>query len=732
MRSVRAVCLGSLLCVSCSGESPEPTTRLQQYLAGEIELEPGEAAELNAAFAESAVRGAGYADNAVEGGDPEHWSPVVRWQDGRWVAADVTPWIAAGDIDRNGRFVPCAKTACDESAAHPLIGAAARLDGAGTVDWSEGSRGIEFGPDGVLLNPRLVELLEQAAPAPALSAQSSLPVVVDAPPLRSHDPPPGYDDSSSSDCDCDDFVDFDCNNSSGSSSGGSSNNCAVSHSHRAPWFDLQSLLLVAALAWTLRRGARRESALRRLWHRVLTLTVPCLLLCASPAQAQSPEARASLEAGKKSLAAKDYTNAIAELERARQQGGGAAVLAPLAQAYEGAGWLPEAYVTLGELGPAGAERMQKLEPELAFVSAQVSPPNITLTVDGRPVVVDAKSKQIVVLPGKHVFSASAPGYATAQQPFQAERGTRNTVVTIVLAAPATLIVQGFAPDAIIAIDGAPVGQGQWTGSVNPGQHLVQVYKPGGPSYDFPINAASGQTLQLPPPAPRPRPVAVKPPPPKRDNRGLFVLGHLGFFALTARPEGFEYDLITRDDGTQAQGSGLMWWAGATAGYRLTRGVALGGLLAYGRGGGEGSITQVESVAGSYQTHTGPADFTLQFIRFGPHFRFMAGGDRARFLATVSLGASYQMVDLVHVDIADQGGVLVERGNYEHNETGVGPFWGFDLGAEFNPGDHMLLGVAFDFYLDRTNGISGDPYGGTAQGYVGFSARVGWHDWRHEP
>ncbi len=445
----------------------------------------------------------------------------------------------------------------------------------------------------------------------------------------------------------------------------------------------------------------------RLRRRLPALFSACLLLSTgSPVLAQALDTKASVDAGTKALLAKDYATAIVELETARQQGAGAAALVPLAQAYEGAGKLPEAYVILSELGPNGEQRLKKLEPELGFVSAQVAPSHATLSVDDKPMLIDPKSRQIVVTAGQHVLSARADGFAPAQQSFQVERGTRSTVVSIVLAQLATVSVRGFAPDAVIAVDGIAVGAGLWAGSVAPGQHLVQVYKPGGPSYDFPFTAVAGQTVQLPPPdASAVPPVAATPPKKRRWEQGLWLLGQLGFFGLTASPDGFEYDLVRDDDsGEMREGTGAMWWVGATGGYRVSRGFGVGGLLMYGRGGGTGTFTN--STGGD-----SPANFTLQFVRLGPHVRFMAGGDRARFLTGVSFGGSYQMVDLVD------------------HEAGLGPFWGFDLGAEFNPGDHMLLGVAFDVYIDRTSNISGDPYGGTVQGYLGLSARVGFHDWK---
>ncbi|HEV8247760.1 MAG TPA: hypothetical protein VGP93_18425, partial [Polyangiaceae bacterium] len=293
----------------------------------------------------------------------------------------------------------------------------------------------------------------------------------------------------------------------------------------------------------------------------------------------------------------------------------------------------------------------------------------------------------------------------------------------------------FAPDAIIALDGKPVATGQWTGAVAPGAHLVQVYKPGGPSYDFPIDAKPGQTVALPPPTSAPVPTPEPPRPAKRHRfvEGLYLVGQLGFSGLTAKPDGFSYDLYYDEDtGTNREHVGFAWFVGGVAGYRLSRGFGVGGLLLYGRGGGGGTMHQIEpSSLGGVLTHDGPADFLLQYVRLGPHFRFMAGGDRARFLAGTSLGAVYQFIDLEQVDLVEQGGALIERGTEHHDDDGFGQFWGFDLGAEFNTGDHLILGFAFDFFLDRTNGISGDPYGGTAQGLVGLSARIGFHDWKND-
>jgi hypothetical protein len=303
-------------------------------------------------------------------------------------------------------------------------------------------------------------------------------------------------------------------------------------------------------------------------------------------------------------------------------------------------------------------------------------------------------------------------------------------------ATAHVFVHGFAPDALIAIDGAVVGQGSFSGSVQPGSHLVQVYRPGGPSYDFPIVAQAGLTTQVPPPsAPMPpAPPAVEPPPPVKSTPrwedGPYLLGQLGFVVPTTRPDGFHYELARDEDtGREREKSGIGYMVGATAGYRVVRWFGMGGLLMYGRAGGEGTLQQsVRTSTGGLLGHEGRADFTVQSLRIGPHARLMAGGNRARFLGGMSVGAVHTWVDLEYPDVSAQNGVLVERGTLHRDSNGIGQFVGFDLGAEFNPGDHLLLGVAFDLFVDGTSKLSGDPFGDTALGYFGMSIRLGYHDW----
>jgi hypothetical protein len=698
MRCIRPWYVGSLLLVSACADAPtaEDASELQAFLTDAAAPTPAERQRLNAGFARQAVRAWGYRSAGVQPRDAEAWSPVMNGEE----AGDVSAWLDALDITERGVFAPCESRECSRrplsdvqrAALGPrlsslnafqtverLTGAALRLAGAeADIRWTEGLEVgmVLHGQDGVVeINPRLLELLSDGA-----SSRVGQDLVAPSPEIASRQNddqgpvpvPPAPEPRASP-------APLRNHEPPAGQTSDSSSDCDCGDC---------DLIDVRCAVQPLASGDQP----RRLLSRQLFLALAALTLLARRRSRSSRRAKHARRAGWAMRFLSAVALGLVTCPADAQTPDSGSRLAA-AKTHEEAGRYPEAYVALGELLRDEAllkkpdrERLRRqrdaLEAKLAFVYVEVEPATASVLVDGHEAIVDPSSKLVVVNPGPHHIAARAEGFLDAGQSVATQAGRKAVVRLSLSPSPTVAPVQSPLPAAAVTPPKEPAAAPQ------------RVYK---------------------------------------FRQGPYVVAHIGFAILTARPSGFRYkthfDEETKQD---REGPGLTSLFGATAGMRLTRGVGIGGLVMYGRGGGTGTVTQIElNGSGGTLTHEGPADFTQQSLRIGPHARFMAGGDVARFLVGTSLGAVYAWLDLEHVDVVESGGSVVERGTYHHDYSGIHPYWGFDLGAEFNIPSHFLLGFAFDVLIERTRNVSRNPFGGTAQGYIGFSARVGVHDWKSE-
>ncbi len=662
---IQSVAVFAIVTGCAAAPSDGETSELREFLMGTTSA-AGDAAYLNELFSRRAVRASGYRDAGVEAPVDERWSPVAVMEGDEPVPAGVEAWLQAGDIAESGSFEPCV-TPCPSVPARSIEDEAA-------LEARLTAAGVDARVDRVA-----GAALRLTAPDYQLRwvSASDYAIVID-------------------------------------------------HEHRLITLNAG---LVALLA------PQREGANGMVFEGGPVSGEPSTSGNLTQDEPEAPSSGRLLESDTDTTAKPLVLRSHEPPEDYQASGGGCDLFDDVDCTGSDNGDSSSCAITRRPRKPAqaGGRWVLPVLPLFFGMAAGVFWLRRRLRRGSRL----GRFSSWFLFSSVLLLSLSAPRVAAAQD-------AADTSAPAGEQAAATLRVQGFAPDAVIAIDGQAVARGQWSGPVAPGQHLVQVYKPDGPAYDFPIEARAGETIDVPPasaappppPPPPPAPIAEPPPPPpppakRRFVRGPWVLAHVGFAALTATPEGFSYErTVDPDTGETSTTGGLSLVAGASGGIRLTRGVGIGGLLMYTRGGGNGTVSQVvgDSTTG-FIHHEGPADFTAQSVRLGPHFRFMAGGDRARFLASTNLGVAYNFIDLEHVDLIAQGGNAIETGTFHHDYDGWSPFFGFDLGAEFNPGDHLLLGVAFDAMIDMTSSISGNPYGGTSQGYVGFSFRIGYHLWQ---
>lgn len=160
-------------------------------------------------------------------------------------------------------------------------------------------------------------------------------------------------------------------------------------------------------------------------------------LWASPARAQSTEARERFEDGVARFDRHDYAGALGAFQRAYELSGRPTVLLNLGVTHQALGHDAEALANLRaylaarvERSPAqraAAERaVQELEQRVGHLRLVTDPDGAAVTLDERPPVRDADGDPIVG-PGRHTITATLPGYATAREHVTVAPGERRTV-----------------------------------------------------------------------------------------------------------------------------------------------------------------------------------------------------------------------------------------------------------------------------------------------------------------
>jgi hypothetical protein len=712
---------------------------------------PEDADLLNEAFARQAVRGGGYRREGVEGASEDGWSPVVKERAGEGeAAADVRPWVSAGDINEAGRFAPLAGL-CPEAAQIPLTAdglspeeldlsgledrmarlscATSRLAGGGAagvqVAWAARgaplSAGIVISEDGLTAraNPRLLHLIpfnESAAavPPPAIppppsggealaaspggegsgasaSANGSAKNANDGPPpLENHPrPKPEYDAPRGGCGSCNDP--FDCD---------AGRNCNL-----------------GSCSMTSRRGDLNALL-------VSSLFVSALVLRRSRSRSRSRD-----RAERPDSAARRFGRALARRVSS---------LLLLA-------------VCLALAASASAQQPQRSK--RVPVRIEVTPSQAVITMDGKPLPA-GPSGAVEIDPGKHTFAASLDGYDPAEQTVTVQPGAKDTAVSLKLT-PNKAFVTIRAPDQgfYIAIDGAVVGQGSWSGLVAPGRRLIQVYRPGGAAYHYPVDAVAGQSFTVPSAAAPAAPPAAQPPPPSSyperpadagavppfhpvpapnpQVRGFYVLGLASLLWQTGVPYGFEHE------GEAAPG----FTFGARGGYRINNVAGVEFLVEYGRIANSGVLVQAQNTDRDGDGNVfdaeaaidrSPADYILQSFRFGPVFRMTSSGPVHRFVGGLGIGALYEIIDLDHVNMewSDAQVRYIKNGFYHHDYSGFSPFILLEGGYERSIGN-LLIGGRLQIAMESVAGLEGEPYDSTFQARFGLGLHVGYSMWKKD-
>lgn len=403
----------------------------------------------------------------------------------------------------------------------------------------------------------------------------------------------------------------------------------------------------------------------------------------------------------------NFDAAIAEFEAAYAERPRASPLVNLALCHKSLFHYPKAIAALeralehhrdtmeAEDRAAAEHAIAEMRALLGYITVEVTPPHAVLYIDDDALPPNAKDKPIPLGPGKHRIGARAEGYESAEELVTITSADRDKIVKFALVPNmGWVVVKTGDPEMAIALDQQPMALGEWAGLVEPGTHLVQMYKQGGAEYAFQVLVVAGKAQEVRPdvggvpialpkttPATKtakksaPKKIAKPPAPPQR---GFYGQGTGGAFVMFG------------EDGA----GGIV---GGRLGYRTSTRIGLEFMFDY-----------LNNRIDTTSLVTGRNRAVLNIARVGGGVRLMSPGRTTRFVATIDAGFAYKWLDA-------------------GNSPGAVPFGNLDLGLEFD-WSGVLLGVA----AQQSVFLGGDETGGAElqdpRVTLGLGVRVGYAGW----
>ncbi|MEJ7729345.1 MAG: hypothetical protein WKG00_09020 [Polyangiaceae bacterium] len=438
----------------------------------------------------------------------------------------------------------------------------------------------------------------------------------------------------------------------------------------------------------------------------LAMSAPAWLVAPGAAWAQEADAtyKQHMENGVKLYQERNWSGAISEFQAAYSAKPKASPLLNIALCQKAQFQYPKAIATLESAlarhgdsldaadNAAAREAVAELRSLLGTVRLTVVPADASLRIDGEPLPAGSGRTPIALGPGDHVISASAPGHAPAEQRINVSSGDKDKPVELrLIPNQGRLTVTARLTDSPIAIDQQRVGEGHWSGLLDPGPHSVQIFVPGsstdGVGRQVMVRAGGADQVKEGDAAMVPLTEGLPPgyfvtggetETPMADLRGVYALAHGGILLL-----------LGADVGTTL---------GVRLGWRPRTPFALEALL------------QADRI-----TNVNEPDANLTMFRIGPNVRFMTPGRSTRYVFAIGGGISID-----HVDSLDASS----------SATGVDGYMNVEHGLETDVGDLVLGGVAYNtlFWL-----------GGPTDGHVddstvafGLALRLGYKTWRDRP
>jgi hypothetical protein len=456
--------------------------------------------------------------------------------------------------------------------------------------------------------------------------------------------------------------------------------------------------------------------------------------------AATASARRHFHLGVKLYRDANYKGALAEFEAAYRDKPGPGSLQNVALCLKALFRYAEAAQSLRlllarhaeELSAAEREAMEKAVQEfeslVGKLDLQLEPPDAELSIDGRPISREERSKPLLLNVGEHTLLAEAPGYARYTQVVRVASAQELKVSLRLKPTSGFLSVVASDPKAAIAIDDEPLAYHTWSGPVVPDvEHVVQIYREGFEPFEQTVKVEVGKTLRVEGELGAPSgvvdehaPLPQKPaaPPRLRGSSGYYGLAVLSVVGMNDTPLNYE---VTSGTNMSLPSFGLR------GGYRISESIAVELGFDVGRLDAKGACEADPAVPAT--TCWAKRDFSLRSLRFGPNLRLMTGGEKLRFATGIGVGiVSHEL----KVEAAEASDMTARKGG---TASGIDPYFSLELGAAYNY-RHLLAELAVIAYIEGATGLRGafddsEQRAVFADGtlpMLGLTLKVGYSSW----
>jgi len=358
---------------------------------------------------------------------------------------------------------------------------------------------------------------------------------------------------------------------------------------------------------------------------------------------------------------------------------------------------------------------QELEALTRHLRIHATPAAASLELDGVALTEAERKWGLPANVGEHQLSVSAPGYATKVLTIRIASGQGPVDFKTKLEPVAGFVtIVTEQKGAAIAVDGRALDYESWSGPLEPGEHVLQIYKAGYATVEEPFDVVAGEHKMIRASAGGELEESAAGAP---KRRGWYGMGAFNLLLVPDTPDGIRVD--------DSFNSGAISW-GARAGYRILDPLGVEMLIE----GGRTRVTDAcvvdeekwEGINASCDPMEAPQEtlgYTITAFRLGGNLRLFSNGQRARWTSTVGFGGVQHRFQLDQPSTA------------EYDAQALNAYVLVEIGVQFNL-NRLLLEADFVTYVESRGALGNDDRDLFNEGglkSLGLGIKAGWSEWK---